>query len=149
MLEASLVKLARYQEPAGVALQRMVRATRDDITAMVARLNTMIIVPAPDFVPSLSDICIVQEDLRKIMTNIDNCLCKGAVWNQTTFGCTREDLVTWRSKVNATKADLDHKETERRKAVESRVDINCKGKIADWPKIINPVSYTHLRAHET
>ena len=136
-LEASLARLARYQEPAGVALQRMVKATRDDITAMMARLNTMILDPATDFVPSLSHVCIVQEDLRKIMTSIDSCLHKGAVWNAATFGCTREDLVTWRSRVNETKVDLDHKEAERRKAAESRVDINCKGKTADWPKIIN------------
>ena len=112
-LEASLVKLAKYTEPPGVALQRMTRATKDDITAMIARLSVMVISPAPDFVPKLSDIQIIQEDLKKIMSNIDNCLSKGAEWNETTFGCTREDLVEWRSKVNATKADLDHKETEK------------------------------------
>ena len=114
----------------------MARATKDDIIAMVARLNVMVISPAPDFVPKLSDIQIIHEDLKKIMSNIDNCLSKGAEWNEITFGCTREDLVEWRSKVNATKADLDHKETEKRKATESRVDINCKGKVADWPKVI-------------
>ena len=66
---------------------------------------------------------------------------QGAEWNENTFGCTREDLVTWRSQVNATKADLDHKETEKRKASESRVDINCKGKVADWPKVITQYSW--------
>ena len=130
-LEASLVKLAKYQEPASVGLHRMVRATRTDITAMVARLEVMVISPAPDFVPKLSDINILQEDLKKIMSNIDHCLSKGAEWNETTFGCTREKLVEWRSLVNATKADLDQKDTEKRKAADCRVDVNCKGKVAD------------------
>ncbi len=83
-LEASLVKLAKYTEPPAVALQRMVRATKDDIIAMVARLNVMVIAPAPDFVPKLSDVQIIQDDLKKIMDNIDKCLCKGAEWNENT-----------------------------------------------------------------
>ena len=39
--------------------------------------------------------------------------------------------------VNAAKADLDHKDSERRKAADSRVEVNSKGKKADWPVQIN------------
>merc|ERR1711940_42530 len=140
-LEASLVKLAKYTEPPAVALQRMVRATKDDVTDIKARLNAMVIAPAPDFVPKLCDIQIIQDDLKKIMDNIDKSLCKGAEWNLNTFGCTRDDLVAWRSQVNHTKADLDHKEVEKRKTSESRVNTNCRGKVADWPKVITQESW--------
>ena len=142
LLEASLVKLAKYQEPTNVGLQRMVKATKNDITIMVARLDDLIVKPKADFVPKLSDINILQEDLRKIMSNIDHCLAKGSEWNLATFGCTREQLVEWRSLVHATKADLDHKDSERRKAADSRVDANSKGKKADWPQQITADSWS-------
>ena len=76
------------------------------------------------------------------MSNIDHCLAKGSEWNEATFGCTREQLVEWRSLVNATKADLDHKDSERRKAADRRVDVNSKGKVADWPKTITAETWS-------
>ena len=48
----------------------------------------------------------------------------------------------WRSKVNATKADLDHRDSERRKAADSRVEVNSKGKKADWPVQINAETWS-------
>ena len=67
LLEASLVKLAKYQEPTNVGLQRMVKATRTDISVMVARLDDLIVKPKSGYVTKLSDINILQEDLKKIM----------------------------------------------------------------------------------
>ena len=121
----------------------MVKATRTDITVMVAHLDDLIVKPKTGYVPKLSDINILQEDLKKIMSNIDHCLAKGSEWNLATFGCTREQLVDWRSLVNATKADLDHKDSERRKAADSRVDVNSKGKKADWPQIAGSLIFKY------
>ena len=142
LLEASLVKLAKYQEPTNVGLQRMVKATKNDITIMVSPLDDLIVKPKAGFVPKLSDVNILQEDLRNMMSNIDHCLAKGSEWNLVTFGCTREQLVDWRSLVNATKADLDHKDSERRKAADSRVNVNSKGNKADWPQQITADSWS-------
>ena len=104
--------------------------------AMWRSNNSLVIKPLESDIVKLAEVNILQEDLLKINTKVDECLKQGSTFDEETFGISRDELIRWRTLVNEKKSFLSHKEVEERKENSARTEMHLKGKKVDWPGTI-------------
>ena len=114
----------------------MTRALKVDVTNVMSRMDSLVIKPLETEVVKLADVNILQEDLVKINSKVDECLQRGSSFDVETFGISLDELIQWRSLVNEKKSLLSHKEAEDRKETSARTEMNLKNKKVDWPATI-------------